>query len=363
MIDDEYARWQMVNNISYNLEQLTPAPKKKYEILNIFERYLLNSANLARIDVDNHNDAIFVNVPITHYIYSNMIREIVDKKIAYHAHAKKMVQTVVKARVDTYIENMREASAEHPDCSISHTRGNGECCYRYKKFNATLSYERSDALHAIAEHNGISNSGDRDYYILVMLIRYSCLLQRGQQWNLPRAWYKAMYNKYGSFIELFASPLNSQSLLERSNDHLDFSNENSIRYGSLFPDTDAIFGSIGSAFDLKVDDVEGQVVIANPPYVLEVMDRVGDMIQRWLSEVDTTVILNVPDWTDADYHKESMISPYLVFECCMEANEYYYENSLEVPVKRIVAVFPSHLFVFTSGSEHSEHDLLDGYTL
>jgi hypothetical protein len=75
-----------------------------------------------------------------------------------------------------------------------------------------------------------------------------------------------MVKNHGVTIEGFASPFNSQ-IIRFSDKDLP------MQFCSLFPDVDAIFGSIGSFFD---NEFAGTKVTINPPFILDIMNRTAD---------------------------------------------------------------------------------------
>lgn len=337
-LEKEYARWTVVQKIVKFLETRA-VNKKRYELLNILERFLLRSANLR---VKRH-DAIFVDIPLNHEIYKHFLREINEKKIAYPGLAKKIAQTI-----QNYILSFLKNSFEKDD--IIHKKEN---TYQYKDYQKTINPDRITVLEELAEYNQVK---DVDKAIITMLIRYDCLLQRGQQWSLPRAMYKNIYKKCGIDIELFASPLNNQlsNVYASGETTMEIYD---IRYGSLFPDTDSVFGSIGNSFDLNTQDVTDCVIVANPSFVIELMDQTSQLIHDWLERSNVTVIFNVADWSDADYYLQCIKSEYCLANYRLDPHTYFYESEKGT----IKAPFPSHLFIMSKDNKHDWTFILEGY--
>lgn len=334
-LDKEYLRWTTVMKLKNIFEKLNPNKKKQYESLNILERFLLNSANHK---TKSKKDAIFVNPKdkSCKYLFENMRSELKNKHIASDKEIKDVL-TSVSNIIAEFLRSPLSHSEEKPSIVNKDT-------IVFKDFRLTLSKKRLDILFSKFSdiHSDSENALD---YIAAMVIRYQCILPRGQHWNIPGAWYKNMYDNYNVRIEGFASPINSQ-LLE-----VEYSTQNPespVSFCSLFYDTDKYFGSLGSAFDLKPADVEGKSLTMNPPYVLEIMDNTSELIQKLLSNSKTRIVFNVPDWTDTEYYSRSMDSKYLKFEAKLEPGKHYHENTNYPDKPAIVAKFPSHVFVFDS---------------
>ncbi|RNF08559.1 uncharacterized protein Tco025E_07320 [Trypanosoma conorhini] len=98
------------------------------------------------------------------------------------------------------------------------------------------------------------------------LLRYRSLLgdmgyNQGPHAAIPPSVMRELHDAFEVHCEAFASPLNAQLPL----------------FGSLFPDTDACFGSLGSFFDLAL--VSGHYEV-NPPFVTAVLQRLETFLLR-----------------------------------------------------------------------------------
>jgi hypothetical protein len=91
-----------------------------------------------------------------------------------------------------------------------------------------------------------------DLYCL--LVRYQTLSGHGYQAAVSEHVFDIMKQYLHVSVECFASPLNCNLPL----------------YYSLFPDTDAVFGSLGSFFDMFPSEGSFQ---ANPPFIPHVMNK------------------------------------------------------------------------------------------
>ena len=105
-------------------------------------------------------------------------------------------------------------------------------------------------------------------------------------------------------FETFASPLNF----------------NMYRFCSIFKDTDSIFGSVGSFYNLKCENLILQNikgVFFNPPYLPILMKKCSSQCLTLLDEMnkhkfDFTIFSFLPNWDDADYIQSLIKSKYMV---------------------------------------------------
>jgi len=160
-------------------------------------------------------------------------------------------------------------------------------------------------------------------------LRYLAALEGGQQLGLPRAYFEGLYD-LGVRNEAFASPFNSRLLLLAAD----------TRFCSLFPDTDAVFGSLGSFLTLKEFAPGGWYI--NPPYVESLMDVAVAKANELLAEGSgAPVVMLLPRWDDAAAVRAVRGSPWLVAEEELPPRRY----SLEAPDGRaFVAPFAVRSF-------------------
>lgn len=116
-----------------------------------------------------------------------------------------------------------------------------------------------------------------------------------------------------STLELFANPMNS---------HLP-------QYCSLFPELEGPFGSIGSAFIFESDPElfdQFKTVVANPPYVNSIMERMAQMILN--APRHLRFIITIPDWRSGagSYPVYEMLRP-VITSMIVESGEYEYVDN------------------------------------
>ena len=116
--------------------------------------------------------------------------------------------------------------------------------------------------------------------------RYKSIIGNGQQLAIPQKVFDYLYGLYNITLEAFATPINSLILGKG-------------RFCSLFPDTDAVYGSVGNFFG---HDLDGESIYANPPFIEDVLNRLVDVL---LGRRDYKVALIViPSWTDARFYSK-----------------------------------------------------------
>ena len=92
------------------------------------------------------------------------------------------------------------------------------------------------------------------------------------------------------------------------------------RFCSIFYDTDNIFGSVGSFYNLTCENLLLQNikgVFFNPPYLPILMKKCSLQCLKLLNEMnkkkkDFTIFSFLPNWSDADYIQSLIQSKYMV---------------------------------------------------
>jgi len=134
------------------------------------------------------------------------------------------------------------------------------------------------------------------------LLRYGALGAYSSSWGIPFDAARALYDEFGVRFEGFASPLNSRLMgLEGA------------AFCSLFPDTDAPFGSIGSFFEAGPAAGSGGAWMVNPPYTEGLLARAAEVVlTRAKADPAYEAYFMCPRWTDAEAYRRLAESPHLV---------------------------------------------------
>lgn len=308
VLSREYLRWDITRQqlviITSGLDK-----KKAYEAGNILERWKLSGENFGTGESFGTGNAT-----------DKMKSELVEKGITDDPDS--VVEKIIAVK-----------SRPGIGTPIIHNSG----LIKYLDYERVLSRDRVQLLRKYGSNEEIA----------ACAMRYSSIVSGGQQWNIPRAVYKILVEKYGVRLEGFASPINSQLLRFRPK-------YPDIRFCSLFPDVDKPFGSIGSFFDC---DLRGIVSTVNPPYVLDIMNQTAKKAVADLeTSTPTRVFMTVPNWTDAEYYNILSNSKHLEAKLVHNPGEYYYEDSNNND-KRVIARFASTLFVLSNMTPNDYEDI------
>jgi hypothetical protein len=301
--------------------------KSKYEIKNILERWLISMSN----DIfDGKEDVIFSRGYLKHdnAHFIKLMNEFKSKGIKLDKVG------TISNKVNEYLDTMDQLNFE-VKIDLSEEG--------ILSVNDNQFYINMDTL------NELLLLDDNIINLAKMLVRYNCLLMGGQQWSIPKNVYEYFVNNFEVSIEGFASPLNHK---------LD-------KYCSLFPDTDANYGSIGNFFRLKFENIN---LLVNPPFVDYVIENMANKIIRNCDMINSpnfvSFIIFVPGWTDANWYKILNMSKYLKYKYVLPKYKHYYINSED---EKINASFETHIFILTANMYKSylniNSDLLNLYNI
>ena len=151
--------------------------------------------------------------------------------------------------------------------------------YKRRDRKQQLSRHKDHEEATTTDNDSSSRTFEEDLFSL--LARYSVLEGYGWQAAVAQPVLAAMHTHFGVSLECFSSPLNSYM----------------PSFCSLFPDTDAQFGSLGSFFDFH--PLEGSFE-ANPPFVMPLMIKMVNHIEMLLSAATgpMSFAVVVPAWED-----------------------------------------------------------------
>lgn len=318
-INKEYNNY--VNNVKRLniLYKYTKSKKEEYEAKNILERWLLSSYNF------DSSTTVHASMQAVLTPDSNQTKQMeykISKKLSKSPlEAKKIVSKVISIQPRNKKINTKSLKIRKHDNQYYIKIGN------FKKY---LSNERVNILRKLAS----------DDQIILATLRYASILAGNQHWNIPASVYKILVENHNAEIEGFASPFNSQIIR--------FNNTKRYNFCSLFHDTDAVFGSVGSFFDY---DFTNKITVVNPPYVLDIMESCVKKIQETLLNAPknktTKFFITVPNWLDTNYYNVLLNSEFLEAKLLHEKTKYYYEDSNQSD-KKIIAKFDSTMFVLNN---------------
>ena len=346
----EYARWNALNTYYEDVARQL-SDRQKYEFKNILERYVISSANtisaVLAVSATVSTVSAVSTQPTDKFTKTDDILLCVDTA-AIDRMKTELSKNKIMAPVGRFVRVVEDflKSKDFDPVNISIDIGDLRVVVQCDKFKYTLTRRRYNALF------GRSNNNND---IVRMLLRYECLFPGGQQWGSSEAKYTMLHDNYNVRLEGFASPKNSQLLYHKDS-----------YFCSLFYDTDKVFGSRGSYFNINFAEFAAEVgadlpyvgLAVCPPYILHIMD---DAMRKVISELESAkragarclVIFLCPDWTDADYIRIGEQAANKCYDMKLPAMKHSYvntsaidENTNEPPL--IPARFPSRLFAFST---------------
>lgn len=356
-LETEYNRYSIYKSLIKQIEIILKISepceqnnRKKYEHKNIIDRFVLecinhgitpNSHNTNINNIDNFNKEINYDT-LSHHIFFNpvldnidllqniyyftkMINEYNEKKIIINPEKNLLILKAIsnsnkqfaniqinlqkkllirddKVNIDTNEENINKDII----CSLT-LKSDDYIIVKYRDYSKTLNLKRYYQL--------IKNY-DRPYpYDMIrMLLRYAIFDMSNQQWSIGKNLYDDISEIFNISFEMFASPLNF----------------NMNMFCSIFLDTDRMFGSLGSFYNLTVERMLNQNikgVFFNPPYLPILMSNCTKQCINILDEmcklnVDFTIVSFLPNWSDADYIRTFLSSKYVVIHKVVNKGAY-----------------------------------------
>jgi hypothetical protein len=328
IFNKEVSRWNHIKSIMDEAEKGLSF-KEKAELKTIFERWILTLAN----DVEDNEDIIFSKrkISLEYPATAKMLSELEDKKIPSPQNRYKPILNY---------GNKFIALSSYPKSKLPVIVNNNTV----KINDYTRTFPPGNLKILLAMNSNLEVLG-------AMIMRYACTLMGGRQWTSPLDIYRYVVDRYKVTVEAFASPMNAQILFLNHS-------ETNLKYCSIFPETDAPYGSMGDFF--KVDLV-GKHVFANPPridnIILPVVQRMIQTCER-ASDSFVKFIVEVPEWTDAEYYTLLMNSSFRVFDHSFGKGQHYFVDTTD-KFKKNIAYFNTHLFVLSVNVEDTYTDLIN----
>jgi hypothetical protein len=276
-----------------------------YELLNCVEWFCLSNANSSSIGKIYHS---LNNSPRVAKLLS-MLKENVWLSRGAGNLTEKHIEAVL-----TGLINGDTVAAEKP---VSITAGT-------LQFDG-LSIPLTERIVRLVKLGGKERAAS-------VVARYASAIGGGQQWGIPFPHYKFIGDHLGKPVcEAFASPLNSRAI------------EFGGKFCSLFPDTDTIYGSLGSVFNVNLSD-HSSVWTANPPFVEDIMEKFADHLLACFESSGNrplTVFALLPSWNDAKGYTKLKASKYCLEDRVLEKGRFY----LEAPNRDCIISHSNHHYL------------------
>ena len=185
--------------------------------------------------------------------------------------------------------------------------------------------------------------------LFTILLRYDALEGAGLQSAIPSSVFDYLNSRFGCNFECFASPFNCW--LEEESVSSSNGGSSSLKggkFGSVFADTDALFGSRGSFFGMDFVKMaageDGGCFQANPPFASEFIQRMCNYMHRFLGDdedyddddskkkktVPLMFVIFVPAWSESVGWKTLSSSPHLTKHTLLSQKDdvhYYSEGT------------------------------------
>lgn len=314
-LDGEYKGWLASREQEFIATEGLDT-KHTYEMRAILERWHLSM----------HNKEVSQNAT------AKMKEEIIEKGIRPQSNADALVARIAAVNIDTIARDAKHLQLDADQLRNKLIIAGGTI--KLAKMTENFQRARIDLLLKIARDAGAK---DPQEAVAIAALRYAAMVPGGQQWSIPARVYEVLVRDFGATIEGFASPFNSQ-IIKFKDTH----------FCSLFPDTDAIFGSIGDFFSC---DLSGKCAIINPPYVASLMEIVAKKCIETVEKATspTRLFIVVPSWIDATFFTALNESKKL--ERCITHEKFatFFEDS--ITGAQIPASFKTTVFVLSSKAQ------------
>lgn len=307
-LDEEYLKWyslRCARRALLNRLKITKSDYRNiYELDNIIGRWTLTR--------DNVNSRLKIEM-----IDGKFVSELVDKRLVSNTEIGRDVLNILVEKLNTTVDSL---PPDHPSIFDS--------VAKFKKFVQYLDPALLSRLRSKAD----------DSAIVFMLLRYARHISNGMQWSVPSDVLMNLGTFFDVKCECFGSPLNSTM----------------DSFGSLYPDTDAIFGSVGDFFNQSLGN--GSYTI-NPPFIESILNQcVSKLIYEFkISEEKKNslrVFCFIPEWKDCIAYRQLMNSPLCRYRESLQRGKYFYLDGN----RQIVATFNSSFFVLTSSQFNKPDD-------
>jgi len=266
------------------------------EVDNILERWILSMVNSPGTPEQHAPWArVYRRSTLEDGFNNKLAGELYEKRLARSPSAAGELVVAMLAVVEKRLGRLPRPTGARPACA------DGALSY-----GSHFRADRAPRLDQLVEIGGCEAA-------VHVALRYAATVSSGQQWGLPRAHVDHLYDAFRVRAEAFASPLNARLL-----------GKPGAKFCSIFPDTDAAFGSIGDFF---AADLAGANWVVNPPFVEELMGRAARKVTEALEPGSSqTFFFIIPAWTDSEAYAVLHGCPFLAAEIRLDRGQYYYED-------------------------------------
>jgi hypothetical protein len=259
-VKDEYKHWALSQRILEDVYQYLSLKGSPEEIKAGLENTLMN----LQPSQETHGQELFLKVDYdtlkTGFSYSNLILNEIETQ---HCHA------LILDAARSHFEKIQS-----PEDAVLNSEA-----FKLGEFKLSRNQYIDKAYQYVESKSNQENAANA---ILRSALRYASIYAKTRHIGPPQKAYDLFY-KWGIRNEGFASPFNARLL-----------GKPEAQFHSLFKDTDEIFGSAGSFFDLQAPENPGHWCL-DPPFTTELMAKVDPILHQWLNTFkDLSFLLIVP---------------------------------------------------------------------
>jgi len=274
----------------------------------------------------------------------------------------------------TLVENDNSTSGSIRKTNNQQQQQQQQLMVLFQGISLRINQVHKDKLYSMYQHTlstllpGATNNNMIDEYLqqfpkllFTILLRYDALEGAGLQSAIPSSVFDYLNNRFGCNFECFASPFNcwlEEQQEEESVSSNGSSSSSMVRggnFGSVFADTDALFGSRGSFFGMDFVKMtvgeDGGCFQANPPFASEFIQRMCNYMHLFLGDdednynddednddgdgskkktVPLMFVIFVPSWSESAGWKTLSSSPHLTKHILLSQKDdvhYYSEGT------------------------------------
>lgn len=322
----EYTRYKYVRQ----LLSLERSPKY-WEAL---ERLLFQMASGR---VKQRQDEVFLDLESSHPYYSHIIELTKWEQMSFKE---------VNILINRIRKIIKEFLNKKTFC-VPNKYGRNSSTLYCGEFSKTLNTER---LKTLEEWIPKEQKNNADILILILVIRYECLISR-MQWTLPLPFYQYMYTNENMKMELFTSPLLCP-LMGLGRD---------IKYFSLFEDTDRYFGSLGPVTEdkMKTTISKGPISVLSVNWITwkglkKSIKLALHLASKYSNLVLHTVLPERPSiYEITKYYNKAITSSNLIFYRKLVKDQFYLVNPMLTP-EPVKFTWGRELNYYVFGSDKSK---------
>jgi hypothetical protein len=284
--------------------------RDKYELMNCIERFLLSMANTpAKKEYNLFH--IYRILDSNNRFLKKYINELIEKKLISEDY--KIIKSyilLILSLINNSIKNFKFTD------EVSN----------YGIKNEMIFYSDEFYFKLVRNLKFLIDKNQKDLpNILQIAMRYCALITGGQHWGITSEYYEYLYKTCNVKNEGFASILNTKAIYY-----------DDCHFCSLFPDIEEKYGSLGSFFDVEMENYGGNWTV-NPPFteliIFKTIKKVIEQIKK--SKKEIFVFIFIPYWTSIIEKSEILKNEYMKGFIILNGGDMNVESlkGFQIPIK------------------------------